>query len=378
MSTHVVVVGAGYAGTGLVQALEGDPHLDLTWISDRARHVVKHEVHRIIRSPTLANGLAIPISRIRSPETSFREERVVAVNRDRQTIDFADGGSLSFDYLALTVGANTAYYGIPGLNEHAYTVTGIEDTLALREATMNRVGSGPIRIIIGGGGLSGVQVAGELHDLAQESDFAVTISIVEALDDILPNASNSLQARVTASLERRDISTLTRAPIVEASTDRVITGDEDELPADIIVWTGGITGGDITIESALEHARNRISADEMLRTSDPRIFALGDAAIIQQHGVPAPPTAQAAWQAAPIAAANIKAAVTGKPLTPWEYESKGTLVSIGDVAVAHGIPGVPRETFDSFPAAFLKKAVAARWIASVDSWRHAASLWSDL
>jgi NADH dehydrogenase len=39
---------------------------------------------------------------------------------------------------------------------------------------------------------------------------------------------------------------------------------------------------------------------------------------------------------------------------------------------------MPIETFGSFPAKFLKKFVAARWIADLTSWRRALGAWGSL
>jgi NADH dehydrogenase len=131
-------------------------------------------------------------------------------------------------------------------------------------------------------------------------------------------------------------------------------------------------------DANLENEHNRVNADATFETSDDRVFALGDSAIVDQPDGPAPPTAQAAWQAAAVAGENVARALHGQPLSEWTHESKGTVVSVGDAAVAHDVVGVPVNTFGGPAAEVLKKAIAARWIRDAGGAARAARAWSDL
>lgn len=378
MAARVVIVGTGYAGTGVVQALHTAPSIDLTWISDTPYHLVKHEIHRLIRSPTVADKLTIPIDRMRTNGVSFREARMVGFEPEEKIITLTSGETIPYDYLVITVGAKPAYYGIPGMKKYAMSLAGVTDALEIHEALQHSFKSNETRVVIGGAGLTGVQVAGEVAGLAEESEANVEITLIEALDTILPNSPESLREKVYHALEAKEISVNTGSPIVEATPDSVIVDGDQTIPWDLLLWTGGITGIEMDGKDQLDQQRNRIHVAETLQSSDRHIFALGDGAFIDQPGRPAPPTAQAAWQAAPVAATNVQAAIDGKSLTPWKFENKGTVVSIGDSAFAHGIPGVGDRAIGSIPAQFLKKVIAARWIGGVSSWRHAASLWPTL
>jgi NADH dehydrogenase len=131
-------------------------------------------------------------------------------------------------------------------------------------------------------------------------------------------------------------------------------------------------------DCGLDNEHNRVTTESDFQTSDDRVFAIGDCAIVDQGNDPAPPTAQAAWQAAEVAGENIARSIRGQPLASWTYDDKGTLISVGDKAVAHDIPMVPVDTFNSSAAEFLKKAAAARWIADVSSVGRALDAWSSL
>lgn len=372
MSQAVVVVGAGYAGVAAVKALErAQAGVDITWISADPHHEIKHEIHRIVRSPGLADGLAVPVEAIAGAGTEFRQGRMTAVHPDDRTVELAGGEQVEYDYLVLTVGARTAFYGIPGLEDHALLLERIDDALAIHECIR---GIDAPQVVIGGAGLSGVQTAGEVATFAPRAD----VTVIEALDTVLPKTTPSLQRAVAGELASQGIETRTGAPIVEATESTVVLDGEEEIPYDVLVWTGGIAGRDVEHQDRLDEQRHRLAVDRTLRTNDERIFACGDAAVIEQPDGIAPPSAQAAWQAAPVAADNVLAAIRGETLSEWTFADKGTLVSIGDRAFGQDVIGVPVSTFDGVTAVTLKKLVAARWIKDVASYRRALSLWRSL
>lgn len=377
MNEEIVVVGGGYAGTAAIKELQqADPTDSVTWISASPSHLVKHELHRVIRHPSLGEGLSIPLSPLVEPPISFHQGRVMDLDVRKQSIELADGTDISYETLLLSAGARTAYYGIPGLEEHAHVLETVSDAQAIHRSILEAATDGTARIVVGGGGLSGVQVAGEITELANDRDIRVHVTLVEALDTILPNEAHPVRERAEAALESRNINIVTGSPVTEVSESTVTIDGDQQLPYDECVWTGGLTGQDFAM--SLERAHNRIETADTFATSDPDIFAVGDIAAIDQPGGIAPPTAQAAWQAGPVAARNVLRSRAGQPLESWRYEPKGTLVSIGETAIAHDVVGVPISTFGSYPARFLKKMIAARWIASVQGANSAVRLWRYL
>ena len=384
MSVQVVVLGAGYAGAAAVRRLESrlDDDVALTWISEHDYHLVLHEVHRLISDPDARSSVTVPVDQITSGRTKFVADRVVGVDGDDRLVELADGDDVSYDYLLVALGSRTAFYGIPGLAENALTLKSLDDALAihetLSEAAATATPADPVSVVVGGAGLSGVQTAGEVAEFRDEHDAAVEIALVEALDEIMPGQDPRLQGAVRERLEARDIEILTDDPIVEAAEDRIHFDRGDPLDYDVLVWTGGITGQVALDETDIENNHSRLLAEATFETSDERVFAVGDAAVVDQGSDPAPPTAQAAWQAAEVAADNLVARIEGGPLSTWTYDDKGTLVSIGEKAVAHDIDGLPVTTFGGAPAVALKKLVAARWIAGLTSWSDGISRWGDL
>ena len=388
MTDDVVVLGSGYAGTGAIKQLESelDGEADLTWVSDVDHHLVLHESHRCIRDPTIQDKITFPVSELKAPTTRFVQGRVEAIDTDDRELTLEDDSTISYDYLLIGFGSKTAFFGIDGLEAHSLTLKCLEDALdiheTITEAAREASRSEPAQIVVGGAGLSGIQSAGEIAEFRDKHRAPLEIHLVEGLDNVFPNNDPVVQAKLRKLLEEKSVEIHTGEFIGEVDEDTVYVGEELELGYDVLLWTGGITGQDAagTVDVDKDERSNRINASSTFQTSDERIFAIGDAALIDQpnQDMPAPPTAQAAWQAAEVAGENIARAIRGQPLEEWTYDDKGTLISVGSKAVAHNVKGLPVDTFGGPAAKALKKTVAARWIAKVNGFGDAARAFPDM
>ncbi|WP_247728558.1 NAD(P)/FAD-dependent oxidoreductase [Halovivax limisalsi] len=389
MSTDVVVLGSGYAGAGAIKSLQSSLGRDasLTWISDIDYHLVLHEVHRVIRDPAVQTDITIPIGSIADETTNFVNDRVVGLDTDERVVELETEADVSYDYVLVALGSRTAFYGIPGLEAESYTLKSLDDALEIHEA-VKAAGEAatrgdPAQIVIGGAGLSGIQSAGEVAEFRDEHRAPIDVHIVEAMEEIFPGNDPSIQGALRERLEDANVRIHTDDPITEATADAIHFDEGDPLEYDVLLWTGGITGQDALDGAELDNQHNRVEATSTFQTSDERVFAIGDSAIVEQNDAPAPPTAQAAWQAAEVVGTNIARAIEGRKLQSWRYEDKGTVVSVGERAVAHDVKpafgiSVPVRTFGGFPARNLKKMIAARWIADLTGWNDARKRWSAL
>jgi NADH dehydrogenase len=387
MGENVVVLGSGYAGAGAIQSLEsrlGDT-ADLTWVSDVDYHLVLHEVHRCIHEPGVGEKITIPVDEIKSDTTAFRQGRVVGVDTGAREVELADGPPVEYDYLLVALGSRTAFFGIEGLREHAHTLKSLDDAVGIHDAVVRAAAAtspdDPARVVVGGAGLSGIQAAGEVAEFRDARSAPLDVHLVEGLEEVLPGSDPELQGTLRRRLEAAGVDIHTGQFVGDVDADRVYVGEDGSMSYDVLVWTGGITAQDAVRDADLEKDdRNyRIHADRTFETSDERVFAMGDCALVDQPGgQPAPPTAQAAWQAATVAGANLVRRLRGKSLETWTHDDKGTVVSIGESAVAHDVVGIPFSTFGGIPAKLLKKGIATRWIADVAGVRRALGAWPDM
>ncbi|WP_416839758.1 NAD(P)/FAD-dependent oxidoreductase [Haloferax sp. DFSO52] len=397
MSTQVVVLGSGYAGAGAVKRLETELGYDaeLTWVAENDYHLVLHEVHRCIRDPSVESSIAIPIDDVKSSSTNFVKGRATNVNVDERVVELEGGDTVDYDYLLVAIGSSTAFFGIDGLEEFAHQLKGLDDAREIhqdiKQAATDASRDEPAQVVIGGAGLSGIQSAAEVAEYRDLNRAPIDIKLVEGMDEIFPGNDPELQGALRRRLEDLDIDILTGEFISKVDEETVYVGggedeDPEEVAYDVLVWTGGITGQPEAQELELEQDErsHRFFAEDDFQTSDERVFAVGDCALVEQGpDNVAPPTAQAAWDAADVAGGNVARAIEGRPLERWSFTDKGTVISIGEDAVAHGVkfPVVgefPINVFGGPLAKALKKGIAANWIADVTGVSRAYNAWSDL
>ncbi len=371
---HVAVLGAGYAGVSLARTLERTLPDDvaITVVDERETHVVQHLIHRLVRHPSLAEELTVPIDDLLG-RADHRQARVTGLGADAGEVSL-DGGSLAHDFGAVCLGARTATYGIPGVEDHATPLKRPRHAERIRSDFLevcDRHG----RAVVVGAGLSGVQAAGELADLSREEGADAEVRLLEQQETVAPNFPANFQRAVGEELADRGVRVET-GRTVEAVDGEAVTLSDGSLAYDQLVWTGGIAGGEAT-----DGERPQVRAN--LRLGE-RTFAVGDTArVVDADGQPAPASAQTAVRQADVAATNIERLVAhhrnGGDFEPrlerYRYDELGWLVSVGDGTVAQVGPTVLRGA----AAKALKTTVGAGYLASVGAIRNASELaWEEV
>ena len=376
---HVVVLGAGYAGLTLARELDDrlSDHDELTVVDDTGTHLVQHELHRLIRRPGLADELELPLASLLDEDVSIRQERVDAVDPDERSIALADGERLDYDLAAISLGADADFHGLDGLAEHATPLKRIEDAREIR-AGVQPVLDANGRIVVGGAGLSGIQVAGELAEMRTDADSDASIVLLEQRDSVAPGFDPQFQRAVRRQLEARDVTVWTDASVESADADAIEFARGDPMAYDELIWTGGIRGDD-----AMDQQRPVVRSDLRL---DERTFALGDAArVVDDHGELVPASARTAISQARVVASNVEAIVEhhrthgAGSFTPrldrYTMGQPRWLVSVGNGAVAQ----IGQAVLTGRAALALKTSVGAGYVGRVGPIRNAVDLvWSEL
>jgi NADH dehydrogenase len=368
---RVVVLGAGYAGLTLARRLESrlPDAADIVVVDESTDHLVQHELHRVVRRPAVADAITVPLVDALSRAT-IRTARVEELDRQTRRVHLSDG-TLDYDYAAVCLGAETAFYDLPGVGDHAVPLKRLSHARRLREAFLDTCAADG-RAVVGGAGLSGVQVAGELAALAAERDADVEVTVLERLDSVAPAFPEAFQSAVRDALDAAGVTVHTGARVTGATADAVEL-DDRTVPYDTFVWTGGIRGSD-----AMGGDRPVVRGDLRL---DAHTFAVGDAAkVVDADGEAVPASAAAAIREAGVVATNldrlVRAQLDGDAdgfdprLEPYRFDVPGWIVSVGDDAVAKVGPKVLR----GGPARAMKATVGAGHLSSVGAVTRAVEL----
>ena len=391
---NVVVLGGGYAGVALVGGLEDSlpEDAEITLVDESDTHLVQHLLHRVVRTPDLGDRIAIPFEELLD-RTTFRQSRVTAVNPDEGRVELEDG-SLDYDLGAVCLGVRTAFHGLPGVEDHATPLKRLVHAHRIREDFLQVCDLGG-RVVVGGAGLSGIQIAGEVaamvggdstegestngetrEDTGQKQTSAesggsesergdpadVEVLLLEQKESVAPAFPAPFQRAVADELDARGVVVRTEAPVDAADEDEVVLVGGERIPYEQFIWTGGITG-----PASFDDERKRVRST--LRLGD-RTFAAGDAVeVVDANGTLVPATAQTAVRQASVAATNLTRLAEyrrdGSGFEPrferYTYDPAGWVVTVGDGTVAQVGSSVVR----GVPARALKATIGARYLGKV-------------
>lgn len=338
---RAVVLGGGYAGVVATSRLEESPAVDdVVLIDDTGTHLIRHELHRVIRRPDLADRIEIPLERVVFDATVL-ERTVESIDTEENLVDFAGDDSLPFDVAIVCLGSRPSYDGLPGVEHHSIPITSPERSSEINRRVESLIENGGGDIAIGGGGLTGIQVAGEVAEMIGEGTSDVTISLLEQAETVAPGFDSEFREAIHSTLREKGVHVRVGTTIERATDERVRTEDGESLPADVLVWAGGIRGVE-----PFDWTRPRVRADVRL---DDRVFVAGDVArVVDVNGTEATPSAQSSIRQAKVAVENARKVLsTARDSTAfrptyarYRFAPFAWVVSVGDAAVAQVGPQV--------------------------------------
>ncbi len=323
----------------------------------------------IVSSDIDSRNVAQPLRRaLITAGASFRRAKLREIDHENKTATVDGGVEFSYDHLVIALGGQPNFFGIPGVEEHALTMRGIEDAEQIRNRVIERfeevslirgeVPESKLTFVVIGGGATGVETASELYNLVHEAlepDYPnidphrVRIFLLEALDHILPELDPALRRAARTRLQNQRIEVRTGAMAEEITEDCVRLKGGDNIPTENVIWTAGNRPNQAVYDFDLPaDERNGIKVDEYLRVEDhPGIWALGDCAAVpnireEENGQVVPPNAQAAVQEGKAVARNVLATIDGKEdeMEPFEYRPLGQLVELGSDFAVNEVMGV--------------------------------------
>lgn len=196
---------------------------------------------------------------------------VISIDRQAKAVAVraADGSesAISYDALVLSPGARPVRPPIPGI-ERALSLRDIEDTDAMVAAT-----SGAKSAVVIGGGFIGLELAENLHHLG------ISVTLVEATEQVMAPLDPEMAQIVHQRLRKVGVDLVLGASVTEIGAQDVTLSDGETRPGDLVVAAIGVRP-DTTLaaDAGLEVGeRGGIVVDANLRTSDPSIYAVGDA-----------------------------------------------------------------------------------------------------
>ena len=364
VAAEVVIIGGGYGGIRALERLCDNGGVRVTLIDQNAYHYMQTEVYDFIANKIDMSEMMVDL---KSFCASFGSDRVRFVNARVNDVDF-DGkrvataeASYSYDYLILAAGSRTYFPDfIPGLAEHAYGVKSVSSALALKQqfesALFDRIASqesacttDAFNIVVGGAGLSGVEIAAEMAAYAnafyKKGNFGcrpLNVYLIDAYESVLYGMDPFLVRTAYDRLVALGVKVWHNNRIAAVEERTIVLEGGETLPYEFMIFTGGIIASTLTRRLGLEsNAKGHLEVRDTLQTVKyDNVFCIGDMADIRdERGELLAPTAQLAERSAEHAAGNIRRLMRGSALRPFRPFLGGVMVALGGEYGAGVLPG---------------------------------------
>jgi NADH dehydrogenase len=377
--TQIVVVGGGAGGLELVRRLGaryGRKRHDIILVEKNRTHIWKPLLHEVAAGSLDANldevGYRSHCHRwgyryfCGALETIDREARqvILAPLIDEDGSELIGRHAIRYDYLVLAVGSVTNDFGTPGVTANCMSLDDragadrfrnrlLDHCLRVsREMSVDPAADAHVRIVIIGGGATGVELAAELYNSAAAlrhyglevfDESRLQITLIEAGPRILPALPERLAEAAHEELEALGVEICTGVRVTEAVPHAILTADGRRIEADLMVWAAGVKAPPVLAGLGLEVNRNAqlLVRDTLQTLEDERVFAIGDCCSYTPAGAdrPVPPRAQAAHQMATSVFRNLGRLMDGRPLRPFVYHDHGSLVSLSRYSTVGSLMG---------------------------------------
>lgn len=382
---HVVVIGGGFGGLRVVRGLRRAP-VRVTLVDRQNFHLFQPLAYQVATGALSAVEIATPLRQILRRQKNVRvimaevggfdlEQRLVKLtnlpNDEHEQ-------SLPYDVLAVAGGSAYSYFGHDDWAPFAPELKTIEGALHLRarifsafEAaeveTDDRARQAWLTFVVVGAGPTGVEMAGQIAEIAQDTlkrDFrsidtsGARVLLVEAADRILTSFPPSLSTKAARSLERIGATPMLGATVVDIgpnSVEIVHDGEHQTIETRTVVWAAGVTASPLagvladSTGAEVDRAGRAIVEPDLTLPGHPEVFALGDMVAVRDSdgGVQAlPGVAPVAMQEGTHVAKSIRTSTR----TPFRYHDKGNLATIGRSHAVADVKGLRLSGFIAWVA----------------------------
>jgi NADH:quinone reductase (non-electrogenic) len=366
---RVVVVGGGFGGLRAVSRLTRAP-VEVTLIDRRNFHLFQPLTYQIATGGLSEEEVCYPLRAIFKRRRNVRVLLGEATGFDLETRTVSvepgagESGPLSIPYDTLIVGGGSrySYFGHDEWQGVAPEVKSLESAIDVRGRILGAFEAAEIEadearrlalltFVVVGAGPTGVEMAGQIAELARDTlrrDFRSIdprdgrVLLVEIADRVLTTFPASLSTKAARALERLGVTPLLQRTVVdideESVTVEAVDHGRERIPARTVIWAAGVTASPLARRLAdasgadLDRAGRVTTEPDLTLPGHPEVFGLGDMVRVRgEDGAvqPLPGVAPVAMQQGRYAASVVRARLRGRTHKPFRYRDKGNLATIG-------------------------------------------------
>jgi len=347
----IVIAGSGYGGLAAARELERC-HTDtrVIVIDQHPYHLLQYQLHEAAVGKIDARTLAVPLATLLPGHVEFIPASIRGFDFAQHAVH-TDRATVSYDRLIIALGGQPATFNIPGLKEHALMLKSLKDAQRINghiewmlagaaQMTAADARAAALTFVIGGAGITGVELAAEMGEglIERAREYGIDpremrIILIEAAPTVLPGFDGETIAEATTALKQLGVTLKVNSAVTRVEAGRVRLKSGETIRADTFIWTGGVRANQLVLESGLTiEGRGAAVVDTFLRVVDhPHVAIIGDSALVRdpRTGTVAIPCAQLAVKQGQYTAQDILAELKGDARRPYVPRLQGLLISLG-------------------------------------------------
>lgn len=377
---RVVVVGGGFGGLQAVRSLRR-ALVEITLIDRRNFHLFQPLLYQVATGALAPEEIAAPLRGVLKRQRNVRvvmgDVRAFDLDARRVIVDRPGAGdedlAFAYDTLIVAGGSRYSYFGHDEWRQYAHHIKSLESATAVRQRIFAAFEAAELEqdperrdawltFIVIGGGPTGVEIAGQIAELARDTSphgfrsadpRRARILLMEASDRLLPTFPPRLSAKAARALEKLGVTPLLHTAVIDLDEQSVNArrpdGETERISTRTIIWSAGVVAselaGALADASGIELGRGgRIAVGpELTIQGHSDVIALGDMVSVRDatgNDAALPGLASTAMQQGRYAAAAVRARLHDRTPRPFHYVDKGNLATIGRASAVADINGI--------------------------------------
>lgn len=332
---NIVIVGGGFAGVKTALELARRHIGTVTLISDESYFL--H--HATLYATATGRNVAESVIELKDifldfPRVKVIKDKIVSIDSKKKTVS-SNKNTYKYDKVILALGSVTTYFGVKGLDQHAYGIKSMDEINRFKEHIHTELIEKKLdkEYFVIGAGSTGVELAGALQEhlnylksAYRLNAVSTRVTIIEAAPRILPHASVTASKLVSKRLKKLGIRVLVNHK-VDALDSNHISIEGKKIETKTAVWTAGVANHPFyrTHDSIFKLSpRGLVEVSHYLEAA-PHIYVLGDNNTAKFSG-----TAWPALEQAVFVAKHLSRVITKRPLIPFKPRKAPFGIPVGE------------------------------------------------
>ena len=352
---HIVVIGGGFAGVNIAKSLANKKDFQVTLVDKNNYNFFPPLIYQVATAYLEPTSISYPFRKLFSGKDNlhFRLGEVKKIVPAENKI-ILDSGELTYDQLVFATGAETNYFGMENVKQHAIPMKTLSDALEMRNRLLEQMEKAVISndaaeikklvtIVIAGGGPTGVELAGMFAEMKNGilrkeypalSGKGVEIILVDGGNVVLAPMSPQSQQDTFEALTKLGVKIKFDYQVKDYVDDTILFTNGERIATKNLIWAAGVTASvfeGLPVESygrgrrMLVDEYNKLNGTENIYAVGDTCFQTTDTHFPNGH----PQVAQVAIQQGLNLAKNFQSLVNGKALNAFIYVDKGSMAIIG-------------------------------------------------